>query len=72
MLGKGKINTMDEKVQKSVRGKFRKGIKVVHIAHSIVMDSFDEINDFNDFMKSAITREQNLTANHLEKGASGL
>ncbi len=42
------------------------------MAHSIVMYSFDEIDDFSDFMKSAIKREQDLTSKRLEEGASGL
>jgi hypothetical protein len=54
------------------REKLRKGIKVSRIAHKIVMNSFDEVNDFNDLMKSAIKREQDLTSKRLKKGASGL
>ncbi|TKB24551.1 hypothetical protein FCL47_17065 [Desulfopila sp. IMCC35006] len=63
---------MNEEEKKARREKLRKGIKVSRIAHKIVMSSFDEINDFNDFMKSAIKREQDLTSKRLEKGASGL
>ena len=63
---------MDEEEKKARREKLRKGIKVSHIAHRIVMGGFDEIDDFNDFMKSAIKREQGLTSKRLEKEASGL
>lgn len=62
---------MDEE-KKARRERLRIGIKVAHIAHRIVMNSFDEINDYNDFMKSAINREQELTSNRLEKGASDI
>ena len=61
---------MDEAEKKVRRERLRKGIKVARIAHRIVMNSFDEINDFNDFMKSAIKREHDLTSTRLEKGAS--
>lgn len=63
---------MNENEKKTRREKLRKGIKVTPIVHKIVMNSFDEIDDFNDFMKSAIKREQGLTSKRLENGASGL
>lgn len=63
---------MDEEEKKDSRERPRKEIKFARIAHRIVMNSFDEINDFNDFMKSAIKKEQDLTSKRLEKGASGL
>ena len=47
---------MDEEEKKARREKLRKGIRVVHMAHRFVMDGFDGIDDFNDFMKSAIKR----------------
>ncbi len=36
------------------------------------MGGLDEMDDFSDFMKSAIRREQELTSKRLEEGASGL
>jgi hypothetical protein len=63
---------MDEEEKKAKREKLRKGIKVAHMAHMLVMGGFDEIDDFNDFMKSAVKREKDLTSERLEKGASGL
>ncbi len=63
---------MDEEEKKARREKLRKGIRVVHMAHRFVMGGFDEIDDFNDFMKSAIKREQDLTSKRLKEGASGL
>lgn len=57
---------MNEDKKKTRREKLRKGIKVSRIAHKIVMNSLDEIDDFNDFMKSAIKREQDLTSSLLD------
>jgi hypothetical protein len=67
-----KDNAMDEEEKKDRREKLRKGIKVARMAHSIVMHGFDEIDDFNDSMKSAIKREQEITSKRLEGGASEL
>lgn len=63
---------MDEEERRARREKLRKGVSIVHMAHRIVMYEFDEIDDFNDFMKSAIIREHELTSERLKKGASGL
>jgi len=63
---------VDEEEKKAKREKLKKGIKVAHMAHRFVMYGFDEIDDFNDFMKSAIKREQDRTSERLNKGANGL
>jgi len=63
---------MDEEEKKARREKLRKGISVAHMAHRFVMGGFDEIDNYNDFMKSAIKREQDLTSKRLKEGASGL
>jgi len=63
---------MDEEERKARREKLRKGVSIVHMAHRMVMYGFDEIDDFNNFMKSAIKREQKLTTERLENGASSL
>lgn len=63
---------MDGEQKKARREKLRKGVSVAHMAHRIVMYRFDEIDDFNDFMKSAIKREKKQTSKRLDKGASGL
>lgn len=63
---------MDEKEKAAKREKLRKEINVTRMMHSFIMDRFDEIEDFNEFMKSAIKREQDLTARRLEEKASRL
>jgi len=63
---------MDEEEKKARREKLRKGLSIARMAHRMVMYSFDEIDDFNDFMKSAIKKEQKLTSERLNDGASGL
>ena len=63
---------MDEEGKKAKLAKLRKAFKATGMAHSFVMDSFYEIGDFNDFMKSAIKREHDLTSKRLKEGASGL
>jgi hypothetical protein len=63
---------LHEEEKKAMRKKLRKGSRVVPIAHRLVMGWLDEIDDFKDFMKSAIIREKDLTSERLEKGASGL
>lgn len=49
-----------------------KGLRVVRMAHRFIMHGFDEIDDFNDFMKLAIKREKDLTSKRLTERASGL
>ncbi len=49
-----------------------KGLRVVRMAHRFIMGGFDEIDDFNDFMKLAIKREKDLTSKRLTERASGL
>lgn len=63
---------MDEEEKQTKRERSRKGVSVARMVLRFVMGGFDEIDDFNDFMKSAIKREQNLTSERLNKGASGL
>ena len=62
---------LDEKTFKREKLK-RKGISVTRMVHSFIMNGFDEIEDFNDFMKSAIKREQEKTSRWIEKQASRL
>ncbi len=62
---------MDEEEKKAIREKFKRR-KATPLAYRIVIDSFDEIDDFNCFMKTAIRREKHLTSEHLDKGAEGL
>ena len=61
-----------EEDNKGRREKLRKGLRLVRIAHRFIIDGFDEIDDFNDFMKLAIKREKDLTSKRLTEGASGL
>jgi hypothetical protein len=61
-----------EEDNKGRREKLRKGLRLVRIAHRFIIDGFDEIDDFNDFMKFAIKREKDLTSKRLTEGASGL
>lgn len=63
---------MDEEEKKARLEKLRKGVSIVHFVRRMVMYGFDELDDFNDFMKSAIKKEQSLTSERLKKGASGL
>lgn len=63
---------MDEKETAAKREKLRKGIGVTRIVHRFIVDGFDEIEDFNEFMKSAIKREKDLTSRRIEEGASRL
>ena len=65
-------DVIDEKEKAAKREKLRKGISVTPMVHRFIMDSFDEIQDFKEFMKSAINREQDLTSRHIEEGASRL
>lgn len=52
--------------------KRRKGIRMTPMMRTFIAGGFDEIEDFHDFMKSAIKREQELTSRRLEEGASKL
>lgn len=63
---------MDEKEKAAKREKLRKGISVTRMMHRFIMGSFREIEDFNEFMKSAIKREQDLASRRIEEGASRL
>jgi hypothetical protein len=63
---------MDEEEKKARPEKPGKRNRATLLAHRIVMNDFDEIDDFNDFMKSAIKRELDLPSKRLEEGASGL
>jgi hypothetical protein len=63
---------MDEEERKARREKLRKGLSIARMAHRMVLYGFDEFDDFNDFMKSAIKKEQKLTSQWLNIGASGL
>lgn len=63
---------MDEKEKAAKREKLRKGISVTRMMHSFIRSGFDEIGDFNEFMKSAIKREQDLTSRRIEEEVSRL
>ena len=63
---------MDEKEKAAKRKKLRKGISVTPMMHRFIMGGFNEIEDFNEFMKSAIKREQDLTSRRIEEEASQL
>ena len=63
---------MDEKEKAARREKIRKGVSVTRMMRRFVMVGFDEIEDFNEFMKSAIKREQDSTSRRIEEGARGL
>lgn len=63
---------MDKKEMAAKKEKRRKGISVTHMIHHIIIDGLVEIEDFNEFMKSAIKREQNLTSRRIEEGARQL
>jgi len=63
---------MEEKEKVAKRENPRKGISATRMLHPFVMDGFEEIEDFNEFMKSAINREHDLTSRSIEEGASRL
>ena len=63
---------MDEGEKAAKKEKLRGRISVTPMVRSFIMDGFDEIQDFNEFMKSAIKREQDLTSRRIEEGAKGL
>lgn len=65
---------MDEKEKATKREKLKKGKKGINVSlmHRFVMSGFDEIEDFNEFMKSAIKREQDLTSWRIKEGANRL
>lgn len=57
---------MQEKTKSRLR------IRVAHMVHRWVMSDFDEIEDFNEFMKYAIEREQKQTHERLNKASKRL
>jgi hypothetical protein len=63
---------MDDEGKKARQEKPGKGNLAFLMAQRIVLNDFNEIDDFNDFMKSAIKREQDLPSRRLEERASGL
>lgn len=63
---------MDEKEKAARREEIRKGLSVTPMMHRFVMGGFDEMEDFKEFMKSAIKREQDSTSRSIEEGARGL
>lgn len=63
---------MDENKEAVRREKLRRRVRVTPMMHRFILGGFDEIQDYNDFMKSAIKREEDLTSHHLEEGAKGL
>lgn len=63
---------MDENEKAARSKKPRKRVKVTPMRHSFILQGFDEIQDYNDFMKSAIKREQDLTSRRIDEGAKGL
>lgn len=67
-----KKDVMDEKEKAAKRQRLRKGISVTRMLHNFIIGGFAEIEDFNEFMKSAIKREQDLTSQRIAEGASRL
>lgn len=63
---------MGETEERIRRERLKRAIKIVPLARRLIMGGLDEMDDFSDFMKSAIRREQELTSKRLEEGASGL
>lgn len=63
---------MDKKQKLSTREKLRKGFRVAPMMHRFIISDFDEMEDFDEFMKSAIKREERLTSQRIEKEASRL
>lgn len=47
-------------------------MSLIHMTHKFIISGFDDMLDYNEFMKSAIDREQKLTSDRLEEGAKGL
>lgn len=47
-------------------------MSLTKMRHTLIMHGFDNMLDYNEFMKSAIEREQKLTSGRLEEGAKGL
>lgn len=54
------------------RKKLRQRMNVTPMMHHFILGGFDEIQDYNDFMKSAIKREQDLASQRIEEGAKSL
>ena len=52
--------------------KVGRGISITRMLHPFIIDGLDEIDDFKEFMKSAIKREQNLTSQRIEEGSRRL
>jgi len=63
---------MDAKQRAAKRDDLRKGMRVTPMMHRFIIRSFDEMDDFNEFMKSAIKRELRVTSERMEKTASRL
>jgi hypothetical protein len=63
---------MHENEKATRREKLRKGLKVTPMMCRFILGEFDEIQDYNVFMKSAIKREQDLASRRIDEGAKGL
>lgn len=63
---------MDEDEKAIRREKLRRKRRVAPMMHRFILGGFDEIQDYNDFMKSAIKREEDLTSWRIKEGAKGL
>ncbi len=62
-----------DKENKAVYRKILAGrISATAMTHTFILDGFDEIQDFYEFMKAAIKREKELTSKRIEEGASKL
>lgn len=63
---------MDENEKIARIKKLRHWANVTPMRHRFILDGFDEMQDYNEFMKSAIKRERELTSRRIDKGAEGL
>lgn len=63
---------MDENEKVARIEHLKKKMPVTPMRHGFILSGFDEMQDYNGFMKSAIKREQNLTALRIDEGAKGL
>lgn len=63
---------MDQEKKRAYRKMLSVRMSATAINHRFILDGFDEIQDFFEFMKDAIKREKELTSKRIEEGASKL
>ncbi len=63
---------MDENEKAARIKKLRYSVNVTPMRYDFILGGFDEMQDYNDFMKSAIKREQDLTSRRIDERAKGL